>query len=205
MAKKEEKVFDVAKPGSSAPQTGSKPMVVGHKIMKDPSINENDEAVEKDEPIAQSSKIKIEPLTENEKEETVDSPDKSEKDEIKEAVSDTEEKKVENDVKDSSTVKPLDETKSVDEVIESDETVNEKDTEEPVKDLAEVAVEQEENLQKIIKNKTYNVQIEEASYSAFKTFIKTFIIVFLIGIVALLLIIDAEIIDLGVELPFDFL
>jgi hypothetical protein len=70
---------------------------------------------------------------------------------------------------------------------------------------ADKAAGQEENLQKIIKEKTYNVPIKEASFSAFKAFVKTFIIVFLLGIVIIAVLIDAEIVDLGIELPFNFL
>ena len=66
MAKEDTKVFDITKPGDSRPETGAKPMVVGHKFMKDPSVSEPDDKKpeETEQPIAQTSKRIISPISE---------------------------------------------------------------------------------------------------------------------------------------------
>jgi hypothetical protein len=112
----EKKVFDVAKPGSSAPEIGSKPMVAGHKMMKDPSVTENDENKEPSNSIAQTSKIKIEPLSEEEKVEndTVveGTEDNKQDNELNQTVNkeDIEDQKIEDD---NPVVKPTTEEKSI--------------------------------------------------------------------------------------------
>lgn len=65
-----DKVFDVAKPGTSTPDIGSKPMIVGHKSMaSDPMVRESTEEYEPEDhavtgvPKVQASKFKIVPLT----------------------------------------------------------------------------------------------------------------------------------------------
>jgi hypothetical protein len=186
----DEKVFDVAKPGSSKPNTGSKPMVVGHKIMKDPTLVEDKqtEVHEKTEAISQASKITVEPVSEeftgvknkiiNEHE--VESGDKSET--SKQSIPETE-----NNVEESAAAEP------------------EQTPEEKKENADSLEIEREENLQKIIKEKTYIVPVQEASFSAFKTFLKTFLIVSLLGVLIILILVDLEIIDLGITLPFDIL
>lgn len=194
----EKKVFDVTKPGSAKPETGSKPMVVGHKMMKDPTLTNSKKSEDSsDEPIAQTSKITINPVSEEFTPETTDETPPESTDQS-------------NDLNTSST--DDDQTsKNVtpDTVVEVDSPATEPVIETTAEEKKEAAVdkriEQEENLQKIIKEKTYIVPIEEASYSAFKTFMKTFIIVGLLGVIAIVLLIDAEIIDLGITLPFDLL
>lgn len=74
-----DKVFDVAKPGTSKPDIGSKPMIVGHKSMaSDPMMREaeSENADGKEvsgAPKVSSSKIKIQPLTEQESEAVTES------------------------------------------------------------------------------------------------------------------------------------
>ncbi len=74
---KEAKVFDVAKPGKSKPDIGSKPMIVGHKsLANDPMVKEDSgrekpagerpEVSKEDVQLTEksTSKVKIEPLSE---------------------------------------------------------------------------------------------------------------------------------------------
>ncbi len=69
-----DKVFDVAKPGSTKPDIGSKPMIVGHRSMaSDPMMREKDSAAEeKDaptEPVKKPvSKITIGPIVDDDEE-----------------------------------------------------------------------------------------------------------------------------------------
>ena len=197
----DDKVFDVAKPGSSKPETGSKPMVVGHKMMKDPTLTEKtDEKSEEPQGIQQTGGKTIKPL---------------DKKVLNESTDDNTEAKTETSTSGEVVIKPLEkeseeksETKynssGTETKPESDTTVNEETPAQKEKSAQDHSLEQEENLQRIIREKTYNVHINEASLSA-KTFIKTFIIVAIIGIIILVALIDADVIDMGVSLPFDFL
>ncbi len=192
------KVFDVVKPGSSVPDTGSKPMVVGHKMMKDPTLkddNESSDLESNNEPIAQTESKTIQPLEQSEKisEDEVD-------------------KSLDADLSDEQTTNEaptIDEPKAeevkIDSTTESEPEKSEETKENKEKATIELSADREENLQKMINEKTYNVPIKEASVSTTKTFIKTFVMVVLLGILLIAILIDAEVIDLGISLPFDIL
>jgi hypothetical protein len=193
------KVFDVAKPGSTKPDTGSKPMVVGHKIMKDPTLvdTEPDEAQKVEEIISQPSKVTVSPISEEfasvDGDKVNEASDDSEEADTSEATSLIEETKTED-------TPTTDDTKP-----ESQLSIPEETPEEKKENADTLDMERELNLQKIIKEKTYVVPVQEATYSAFKTFIKTFLVVGLLGVAVLVILIDAEIIDVGITLPFDIL
>jgi len=195
----DKKVFDVAKPGSTKPDTGSKPMVVGHKIMKDPTLvdTETDDAQKVEEIISQPSKVTVSPISEEfanvDGDKANHTPDDSKEVDTTEILPSKEDTKTED-------IPTPDDTKPESEVSKPEETPEEKKENADTLDM-----ERELNLQKIIKEKTYVVPVEEATYSAFKTFIKTFLVVGLIGVVVILVLIDAEIIDVGITLPFDLL
>lgn len=188
------KVMDVAKPGSSKPETGAKPMVVGHKIMKDPTLKDTvEETTEEPQQVKQSGGKTISPINHDEEAGETKNAGSAQKDDSSTeenpqvAESKTEEQPVNNPSKEAE-AEPVESTQ-----------------EQQDKAVLDQRVEQEENLQKIIKEKTYYVHIEEASLSALKTFIKTFLIVGVVGVIVLVVLIDAGIIDLGITLPFDFL
>lgn len=194
----DKKVFDVAKPGSSKPDTGSKPMVVGHKIMKDPTLTDS-ENEQTEELAPQTNKVILNPISHDETEQP--NPDEN-------VVADKKNSPAEESVQETTTPKndPVitPPTELAPETVE--EEAQPAQTAEQKQEAADIEqVEQEENLQRIIKEKTYNVPIEEASYSAFKTFVKTFFVVGIIGLIIVMALIDAEIIDLGIVLPFDIL
>ena len=189
------KVFDVSKPGDSAPETGSKPMVVGHKMMKDTSVVEkSEENSEPTQPALTNKSKTIAPITGNE-----ESNDSIAETNIEEVASLEETNKV-NDGGSETTAEPFNTTEP-----NADEQAVDKTEEEKNKEDIEFSVEKNENLQKIIKDKTYNVHIDGSSYSAFKKFILTFVIVVIISTIIIAGLIDANIIDLGVTLPFNIL
>ena len=70
---------------------------------------------------------------------------------------------------------------------------------------ADKLLEKEEKLQSLIASKEYDVHIKESGSGSTRTFIITFFVVGLIAIAAILLMIDAEIIGSGIDLPFDLL
>jgi hypothetical protein len=201
MAKDDSKVFDVSKPGESKPETGSKPMVVGHKLMKDPSISEVDNNKDEESvmPIAQTSKLIINPISDDEKEDN--------KTEPKESDSSEDEAKLPDEKPEEKTIaEPEIETTTETEEVKQDNEPEKVNTEaKKDEEIVDDAVSNEENLQKIVSEKTYFVDIKEASYTSAKSFVTTFIVVGLIAIVAIALLIDLGVLDLGIELPFDFL
>lgn len=190
------KVFDVAKPGEAKPDTGSKPMVVGHKLMKDPSVNEPEEKESlENQPIAQTSKKTISPISDQEKE--------TEKTTTENSDDSKESEKTDTEVRTDEEQEKTESQPTSDDVAVGEST--EKSKEDIEKEKNKEALDNEENLQKIISDKTYFVSIDEASYSSAKTFFKTFIAVSLISVIVLVVLIDLEVIDLGVSLPFDIL
>lgn len=200
MAKDDAKVFDVAKPGEAKPQTGAKPMVVGHKLMKDPSVSDtesSEETPKEQQPIAQTSKKTIVPISEQEKSREETSEAEKEKSTTEAKPEEVKEEKTETENKD--------ETESVTQNEPDNSQEKENSPGLAVEKNAEEAMSNEENLQRIVDDKTYYVSIKEASYSSIKTFIKTFLIVGILAAVVIALLIDAEILDLGIELPFDFI
>lgn len=200
MAKEDTKVFDVAKPGEAKPQTGAKPMVVGHKLMKDPSVSDAEsskEITEEQQPIAQTSKKTIVPISEQEKNSDETNDTEKEQNTVDDKPEEVKEEKTESENKDI--------TESVDQDESDSSKEKEKTPSSAIEKNAEEAISNEENLQRIVNEKTYYVSIKEASYSSAKSFIKTFLFVGILAAVTVALLIDAEILDLGIELPFDFL
>jgi hypothetical protein len=195
------KVFDVAKPGSSKPETGSKPMVVGHKNQLDPTLKgpvESESA--STEPMAARTEKKLTPMADSKSEKTSQVAD-----EKKEAVIASDEK-IETPAASTEepAVEPIAETTpAVD--AEPERAAPEETPEQKQKAEDDLEIARSEKLQEMIKNKTYNAPIREASMSSVQTFFKTFTVVAVVGIIILIVLIDAEILDLGVNLPFNFL
>jgi hypothetical protein len=185
----EKKVFDVGKPGSAKPETGSKPMVIGHKtLLTDPAIKEEsneqvDKIKEEDNKKTEKSRVELKPISESEK--------------VEPKAEETEQTKPE-----STDNKPTQETETAEPENEPDQEQVKQDKK---KEEADLDIERTERLEAIIKSKEYFVPIKESNKTALRTFTITLFIVILVGIVATALLIDAEIIDLGVDLPFDFL
>jgi len=250
------KVFDVAKPGKSKPDIGSKPMIVGHRSMpSDPMVTEKNaekppeaesetESVDQKKSPSQMSKVKIAPISADMKEDS-SAPaeaDVTEKDKPSEpAPSETMKDKVEDpaeelqelvsggskeiaEVKDETLPpaaskepeakktedtetkveeKPDPETPGDDAATEKDDKTDDKSKDKKGKlDPAAAAMEREDNLRKIVASKKYKLNIKESSSSSNKM---TLIIVgvLIIAVVALFILIDTEILDLDIELPFE--
>lgn len=186
----ESKVMDVAKPGESKPETGSKPMVIGHKTMAtDPSIKEekSEEQPEKTD-ATQRKKIRLEPISS--KDDPTKEEDSEEKVEVakKEVTPSKSEEKGKSEVAQDNPVPPTEQEKAAEQQTEDDKKL-----------------EQEARLEEIIKSKEYNVPIKETSSRSIKTFFVSFIVVLVLGLLVGAALIDAEIIDVGIELPFDYL
>lgn len=185
------KVMDVANPGQTKPDTGSKPMVVGHKsIMTDPTLKTDSTAAPSaEEQLPSKKKLTIQPLSEEEKQ-SEETTTESEKPAQAEPTAAVPAEKAEETFEDTTPEDSPEEKKS--------------DAEEEI-DEEQAKLEKEAQLQEIVKSKKYYVPIKAQSTTAIKTFLLTFMIVCLIGVIVLAGLIDAEILDLGIELPFDFL
>ncbi len=202
----ENKVFDVASPGSSKPETGSKPMVVGHKKMLDPTLKGPGESESSSSvPMVSHTERTLNPISKTSK--TV--PEKTNSPNSESAIAGDEKTEIEKE-------EPMSEStpeSGSDSIPESTaDTTTEPVTEAPEKTAEEkkkteddLEVAREDKLQEMIKSKEYFAPINEASFSSFQSFFKTFVIVVLIGIVALVIMIDAGILDVGISLPFDLL
>lgn len=205
---KDDKVFDVAKPGKAAsPDIGSKPMIVGHKsTVSDPMVNKdstkdnekNDETIEeieeKQKAKKTASKMRIEPLSKDIKPE--------------------EDKKVE-EPKDKVNTKPEEPTKEAQEKPKTEKTEdkpeektgekteeNKEDKKDGKLDPAAIAMEQQDKLDKLIDSKKYNVGVKQAKSNSMKTFVLVFFSLVIAGFVALFILIDTNTVDVGVDLPF---
>jgi len=210
----EKKVFDVAKPGTSKPDTGSKPMVVGHKSMaSDPAIaadndtadNDKKETAVADEPkteetseLPSQKKITIEPLPKSDKPDGVAAKTTPKSDKI---VTGEENTSTASDTEKA--VKPAETDTDQPEKKPAVSSKDKKKSEQEAK--AEEQIAREEKLTELIKSKKYNVSIHEARGSAVKMFVITFVIVGIVGVALVAMLVDAEIIDLGIELPFDLI
>jgi len=196
----ENKVFDVANPGSSKPDTGAKPMVVGHKHMLDPTLTG---------PI-ESESASSQPLS-SRREKTLSPEAKSTNDKL-DGINDVESSSViASDEKIEVTIKTIVESEDEPAVemakepeAESIEEL-EQTAEEKQKSEDDLGIAREDKLQEMIKSKEYYAPINEASLSSFGSFFKTFTVVVLLGIVVLIILIDAGIMDVGINLPFDLL
>ncbi len=217
-AKKEDekKVMDVSSPGESKPDTGSKPMVVGHKFLSsDPDVKTKDaeETKEDDsnkseekETITPKKKIVLKPLSDNiktDEEEPDETKMPEEKDDKQDSPNESEVSSKEDEPKQE---EKKEEPKEVSEAEKSDDQQSDNDaSEETQKDEDKANLEKENRLQDIIKSKEYYVPIKHQGASAVKTFLVTFILVCVVGLLALAILIDAEVLDFGIDLPFDFL
>ena len=75
--------------------------------------------------------------------------------------------------------------------------MKDKETEE-----ATLALEREDNLKKIIESKKYNVDIKEKKPGSPRTCAISFLLILLSGVIALFLLIDTNIVNVGFDLPF---
>ncbi len=220
-----DKVFDVAKPGTSTPDIGSKPMIVGHKSMAaDPMMREKADAEEHEAsgaPKVQPSKLKISPfevedLEENTKnletqvdektdpvEDSATKEKQSNDDDLKVSiVEEKSEKPKQNLAKVPAALNAHDQAE--DEKSES-VSVTAKDikTDEKQKEIDPMVVESErdENLKKLIASKKYKLNIKETKERPSRNTLLMAVLLLLAGVAGLFAAIDTGALDLGFELP----
>lgn len=179
------KVFDVAKPGSGKVDIGSKPMIIGHKsLAEDPMVKE---AKKETEPTEDSEEKEVEKVTPPSVTKKVITPLSEQKGDPQPEEQEAVTKKLEADA-------------SSDPITEDIEDVKEEKVDPEVEKN-----ERNEKLQSMVQSKKYFVTIHNQSSSQLKVFILTFIGALIIGLIGVALLIDAEILDINIELPFDLL
>jgi len=175
-------VFDVSKPGKTAADPSSRPLIVTHKPMvkQDPMVApETEEKKEEKKPLTPKREAVLQPS-----EELISEEAKKPKEEEK--------KPEENTSDDSAAIESLAGEAEA-------KQKNKKQDEEIAKKAAEI-----ENL---IQSKKYNLPIHDASYRSKSLFTTLLNIILILMVLAALFVlaIDAKLINVGLELPFDLI
>lgn len=196
-------VFDVAKPGSTAPSSTSKPVIISHKpIIKDSTVLAEKKASDNTEGEATKTSIEkvttakvIQPLT----------PQESDEEEAKsESTNKTEdtpedEEKVSKEMPDDSG--ELDDKLREEAIV--DAVVSQSDSKIVKKKEADEQLLRTEKIDKLIASKQYYVKIKQTRSKRNKKKLLLILFIVFLGMIAFGLAADAEIIDFNV--PFDFI
>lgn len=192
-------VFDVSKPGETAPPATSRPIIVSHKsiLKKDPMMSDEEDKPEetndKKPPLQPKREAKLQPPSA--------AGVKSEEDEGKTPATDADSRE-----------KPQEEEKTAD-VPESsdagaiDALAGETSTKKEQQKADEEAAKKQAEIDKLIASKKYYLPIHDTVYggsNALTWFINTLLIVLLLA-AGVVLAQDAGYIDTGLDLPFDLI
>ncbi len=223
------KVFDVAKPGTSTPDTGSKPMVVGHKsITIDPTIKaaEDSPEIESGEKIsvgtkAVEKKIIAPIISETPKKDKLADDVSPDVPIVKEDVEpELAEENTAPDVADTEDIKSEEEetvSAPVSQDVKSDTTTaiesaetksaddsNFKDKNTDTEELGDVKTEAEQEFEELISSKKYFLDIKPARKGGVKNLL-LFLLVLLLALIGAYALADAEIIPGSDLLPKRFM
>ncbi len=220
------KVFDVAKPGETAADASSRPLIVGHGtiIKQDPMVVDQEPATEP-KPVSKTG-VSIQPLGEPEEKPTKKNKSVTDIQVLEDAASEdakesTQEAPELEDVKSDDTPEDSKETKQTKEDTESpaeeetdsdqlessggatnalaNELVAKKEAEHQAKKEARKA----EQTQELIASKKYFVNVHQGPASSSAG--QWIILLLLLVVVGVVLAIDAGLIDVGITLPFDLI
>jgi len=179
-------VFDVSKPGKTAAEPTSRPIIVTHKpmIKQDPMVAPAEESSEK--PLSSKKEASISPISnsESEADDKPKSQDESSDEPKKEAATDN--------ISGSGAIDAL-----------ADEAESKKKDKKTDEEAAQKAAE----IQNLIQSREYNLPIHDSGYRGrgiFNTFITVLLILLLLGTLFVLAV-DAELIKVNLELPFDLI
>jgi hypothetical protein len=196
-AKDPKQVMDVSKPGKTAANATARPVIVGHRsIVQDPMVNAAEEAnpdVPKEEPaptVTPAGKKVITPISEPEN--PADEEAVQESEQPAESAEQAAEAPVDSTDGESS------ETAVVDAVADQ---VGAKKKEEQ---LSEEEKKKQEALDKLVAEKKYFVPIGKAHHKSRKT-APIVLLVLLLLVAGGLAAVDAGVLDIGVDLPFDII
>lgn len=178
-------VFDVSKPGKTAAEPTSRPIIVSHKpmIKQDPMVAPTEESSEK--PLSPKKEANISPVSSDVEEEKPKNQDEV-------VTEDTKEGENTANTSDSGAIDAL-----------ADEAESKKKDKKADEDAAKKAAE----IQNLVQSREYNLPIHDAGYGGkgfFNTFLTVLLILLMLGTLFVLAV-DAGLIKVGLELPFDLI
>lgn len=184
------KLFDVAKPGESAPSTTSRPIIVGHAktLASDPMVkNDKEESPEKPL-VAPKEKIIIKPPTEEPKEPTPEEPPVEPQPEQAEATPEPEKG-------DQPEEKKPDEDAAVVDAVVQEVTAKQEARKEEAEQAAKV-----EEVQKMIESKEFYVKVgQQSRKQSHRLLAVGMLLVIMIALASLNFALDAELLEIGIE------
>ncbi len=189
------KLFDVAQPGKTAATATSRPVIVGHG-----SMIKQDPMVSKPEPTKASSNkgVDLKPAAPDEDNEVKPTQETSDKEDKKQESSDEQPKKEEPE-KPAETENNEGETGS--EV--ANELAGQVASKKEEKAKADAQAKKSEEIEKLIESKKYFVQVHQGPSSQnLSTWV---LVILLLAVVGVILAIDAEVLNVGLLLPFDLI
>ena len=193
------KVMDVAKPGDGKADIGSKPMIVGHKAENDPMVKEQQSSAPVDE-------VKDEAPAENNN----DSPDTQSPSATKKVI------KPLSDISEQ-TSEPTAESKPDTKQPTEDKSLEDLETEKAIESIDDQIAadsnatdknktnDENNTVQELINSKKYFVTVNKDNRINWKVFGLTYIIFMILSLVTAAALIDADVLSIDIELPFDFL
>lgn len=218
--KNKKQVMDVSKPGKTAAEASSRPVIVGHKpLVQDPMVTaeeskeETTDAIPETNSPAASKKI-IAPLSDADKE--IDEPNDPDAVSDEPAAADDGNEALEQDeaaeepaadeaetTEDAEAETPPPETESTDSVV-VDAVIDQVGDKKQDELEAEEERKRQESISKLVAEKKYFVPIGKAHRKSGRAslIITLFLLAVLIGV---LVAIDAELLDAGFSLPFDLI
>lgn len=190
--KKEDKVFDIAPASKRTPVTGSRPVIVGHKLeVKDPMVKDEEPTSEHIGPISKMAKT-IMPIdasqTEVKTEDNTESVQPEETKETAEELAVVEQKPNGPEAQDKSQ-KPQ-EQKAEAQLVEKEKTAEEQEAEYQAK------------VDELVASKQYFIKVNAPNKSLGKKLL--FPLIFLVLLAGAYLAVDAELIETDVKLPYHF-
>lgn len=178
--KPEPKVMeDVAKPGKTTPDATSKPIIVGHKpLLKDPMVTAEEPAVETT-PVPKAAPLTVRP------DKVITPPSEAQK---PEAVPE----------------KTANEAPASDEAAVLEAVAEQAESGKKAPGPSEADKKQQEEIIKLIADKTYFAPIAQTSRRR-KNQVASLLGLLLVVLVGGIFAVDANLVDIGVELPFDLI
>jgi hypothetical protein len=212
------KMVDVSEPGKTAASATSRPVIVGHgsMIKQDPMVKEGVE-VEDAKPASSGTRISIKPPEDSaeeaeektsEAEDTEVKPDKNEEKTSEEPTENNNAQPAKEDTNESA--EETDKTNDPAEAVQADsgsmaanEIANKLAAKKEEKAKAEARTKKMEEINKLVNSRKYFVRVHQGpGGTSYSTWI---LIILFVAVVGIILAIDAEMLNVGLLLPFDLI
>lgn len=192
-------VFDVSKPGKSAPSPTSRPIITGHHLLpQDPMVSGGDSLKPDDKKSEQKTEkpdhVKHELRLEPNQEGSIAVAEQKTEETPKQPLSESQ-----NSPAIAQDRKPTDESKPANDKIETPKpTLNNQ--------LSEEELTRKKNIEKLAKEKNYFLPIAHTKKRrSTRQFLLTFTVVLVVGLIIIYLAVDAGLIKTNINLPFNII